>query len=1687
MKRKILLVLSLCLLFINEVKAGNYIPYPVIFVHGFASSDAKAWTNTKNNLKTYYLDRYDYTNINQFFPQFDYESRNNDDITKIAIEDLGNNVGQRSLKTTIDLAISNSFPSNYTGEKKVILVCHSMGGLVTRSLLKKDETGDGTGHSAHYYRDLIDKIIFIGTPHNGSPLASGMYLLTQENIKLVSTSVELISEISYASQIGSQNMVEALTDLKENLDGVIITNGDIITFYKDRADVDAYGNSIKEMVVPSDIESKLKIYGQNASGDYPVMREISSSYPAGNSIASGGKLSQLSSSNTRLILGRVEPTRDLKWYVPFIFEVEDQVQMMKFSDVPAIVSLKGELLDDNHLISGPKVVSRSYNFPDLNNSIDCFESQDNLTDGIVTLASQAGVPSDKAVQIVNFLHTEETDQWKEILKFLDEQPPEIEFVNTADDKTIKEGGYTNAQVIKIKVKEGTENSGISGIDNVVVKRGDTYPELVDNTDRGLEYDYTLGGGVFRLVDGIYYVRATDIAGNIKLSTFTIDTVNPDAAITSPNSNVITTRYITISGTASDNKELHKVDITITKTDTNSEPEYISRLLNGAETNWSIGSYEVSDGNWKIKAKVYDKAGNETSKETTFTVRIDTNTNEDDSGEGNNDPRIRDRDNDGLSDDMERQLGTDPNNFDSDGGGLNDGAEIAQGKDPLDPSDDNAVPFIQITNPTPGQIFTTSTIGVSGNANTHTNIQILKVEVNGQDCDITPATAVEFSKTIEVSEGNNKEIAATYTDQTGNKKTARVYITVDKTPPEVHVYPLLRADDKVVGKIHYTVNYTACQYAKSYERDLWYPIKYGGDWIDTTSGIALSGVNFTTSLGGVGTITEKGVQGCDNKPSEGPHTIMATVRDKAGNISEPKTSNFTVIWKEITMPSTLNGPSCDTPDDNESISKPELIALGPINNNRPIGLIANGVAPFTESLITNITQEPVDYIFLDNLENLDVDKYRLIVIPTGGLMAGNNSGAFKQKLQDYVNNGGTILCFAQQYGYEFGALPTNSEIASSGTRNDTISAYGWMEDQSCQSNSTYINEISPIFNGQSKPNLDCNVDGYFISYPTTTKVLLNRVKNNMACMLEYEIAAAPPRNDHKGRVIVTTLYSDFSYAQNSLSSEEKTLIQNLITYCKDPTTPATQSLKLAQPIVGIGYSVQSPTDVLLNGQDVTFTIKINNTTNEPRTFRVEWDWMHYNRQVMGSYPVPADSEVTIPYTVPNIRGIGGTWQIFVHFYDENNNYVGICSIGGQTYNAGCETKITTEKKEYYPNDTITYNIGITNKTSVIGYSGTIITKILDPNNNKVYETENAYDFNISSYIVNNYSFTLPGASLEGNYIIVSEVKKGTENTEVIGRNSIYFEIPKTKIEIPVELPQVFIPNAINTVRYNITSKEGVKTVNGTIMVSMMNPDNTLIYTETKNFTIAPGGMAPIEFGIPVGNVKFGNYRLEATAYYEGTTAKTINIIPSNATITVNFNKTSYKIRENLGFDVSVFAGGKFQQKDLQVITQITALNYTDEKTKTLNPGEVYTSTHVVNIPGTITAGTYEARVKLVHPPAGGGDSIEKTFNFTVPPANLAIVRSGRDSSSGTQNDTFWQAGQTGNIRVENTGGVDGQWDYVLRLYNYEELPVYEKQGTTISLNPSFATPLEPGSLSALTGQGEQEIFFDLSDQLKSGNS
>ncbi|MBL0048915.1 MAG: PKD domain-containing protein [Bacteroidetes bacterium] len=174
--------------------AEQNIPYPIIFIHGYMS-DNTTWDNLKDSLQDFY--GWSYGGKMDFCLNYDGNlstSEINSDYHDFTDESSNHIINPNCDFYTINFAVNpsgtgpynNSYESNQaaiakqgravqdaishvlqkTGRDKVILVCHSMGGLAAREYLQNSnlfQASDGKKH--------VVKLCSIGTPHGGTNIS----------------------------------------------------------------------------------------------------------------------------------------------------------------------------------------------------------------------------------------------------------------------------------------------------------------------------------------------------------------------------------------------------------------------------------------------------------------------------------------------------------------------------------------------------------------------------------------------------------------------------------------------------------------------------------------------------------------------------------------------------------------------------------------------------------------------------------------------------------------------------------------------------------------------------------------------------------------------------------------------------------------------------------------------------------------------------------------------------------------------------------------------------------------------------------------------------------------------------------------------------------------------------------------------------------------------------------------------------------------------------------------------------------------------------------------------------------------------------------------------------------------------------------------------------------------------------
>lgn len=231
------------------------------------------------------------------------------------------------------------------------------------------------------------------------------------------------------------------------------------------------------------------------------------------------------------------------------------------------------------------------------------------------------------------------------------------------------------------------------------------------------------------------------------------------------------------------------------------------------------------------------------------------------------------------------------------------------------------------------------------------------------------------------------------------------------------------------------------------------------------------------------------------------------------------------------------PGGDHPDDNHSAADAPPIPSGqffalPEGARHParVAILQRGAPSDLWWLLAQLG-EPADFIGADFDPVATAAQYPVLLIPSGGLYGLEGSAAFRARLEEYARRGGTIIAFAQQHGYEYGALPGGA-----------VGGYGWTEDNSCFAASLYLSQWHPILSGIPRATLDAHVDGYFTSVPTGTQVLLSRTANGMPAAILYPYGS--------GYVFATTMYDDWGASHGQSSADARTLLRDLLAWAID---------------------------------------------------------------------------------------------------------------------------------------------------------------------------------------------------------------------------------------------------------------------------------------------------------------------------------------------------------------------------------------------------------------------------------------------------------------------------------------------------------------------------------------------------------
>ncbi|MEW6104383.1 MAG: hypothetical protein AB1630_11320, partial [bacterium] len=576
------------------------------------------------------------------------------------------------------------------------------------------------------------------------------------------------------------------------------------------------------------------------------------------------------------------------------------------------------------------------------------------------------------------------------------------------------------------------------------------------------------------------------------------------------------------------------------------------------------------------------------------------------------------------------------------------------------------------------------------------------------------------------------------------------------------------------------------------------------------------------------------------------------------------------------------PEPDHPDDTLDVSTihPYLKPQGEAD----IAILNKGLYPECGMLLQNLE---IPYAIHRDIP--DLDDHSILIIPSGGLAGKENSRVFKEQLESYANQGGTIICFSQQYGEEFRALPGGLE------------GYGWRQDQSCWTNAAYIENDHPIFASQDNLYLTANIDGYFSEWPGSTTTLLTRTKNRMPSMLMYPFGS--------GTIIATTLFTDYSYARNQTTNQELKLIKDLLLFARYRTTKVYKPNEIANfKLQILNCKLEEADSVLItidNKETQTFTLNIPSgeigtitltLQNQPLGIHtIAYSLYKQEEQIQSSITIDTfavsmglsntqpnpditllltfegekeerlkGTPITFLITLKNntekerevsleqwSHGTGGRYEFFatstilpkssttltyttnkVYFWWQGPKwdfYVHTENIWqglvGTYIEPQVNISLTLEKQTYIQNEEVKTNINL-KPIKPIELADILFT-IKDPNNSIIFSTETSISLKTDTTTL--FSYTLPPIPLSGIYQEEIMVKK---NDGIIAMGNTYFSVPQKQISIHYN--PFTLKAGTNTITFNLKNT-------GIIPTDLINCKLQILNFKLQNekeFTIEP---------------------------------------------------------------------------------------------------------------------------------------------------------------------------------------------------------------------------------------------------------
>jgi hypothetical protein len=455
------------------------------------------------------------------------------------------------------------------------------------------------------------------------------------------------------------------------------------------------------------------------------------------------------------------------------------------------------------------------------------------------------------------------------------------------------------------------------------------------------------------------------------------------------------------------------------------------------------------------------------------------------------------------------------------------------------------------------------------------------------------------------------------------------------------------------------------------------------------------------------------------------------------------------------------------------------------------------------------------------------------------------------------------------------------------------------------------------------------------------------------------------------------------------------------------------------------TVTSETEEYLPGEPATFTFHLFNNSDTDRTFTVTWGLPHHNlgwdRTLQQTIAVPAHGQNSFTYQLPEVRDLDRLRARLLL----DGREVAYVERGFWMVHPRTSFHLTPSRQSYAVNETPALTLTAMNQVSrEYALEGTLVVT----DRQGAEQAAIPVQVTLPARGTAQLDIPLSGPLPYGDYRVRLRL---TAFGGFVGEPGAAFAVPVPRLQAGVTLPASLGQQVPFDLRVENTGVVAAPVTRAT--ATLTDPAGQVVWSGSQDFALAAGATHSASFTADRGaQLSLGEYRLRWEVTAGGQVAASgEKLLPARLETDLRWEQPSYAIRETARATADVRNTGVWRIDDAMDMT-LPAVGFQGQSAFGVSAGESASATFDIPLPDGLAAGSHPATLAVEV-----GRRVERSLPLTIPPSHVTVTHS---------LPAALQAGDTVELALTNTGGVDATASYTAALTDSRGVTVAEATGT-----------------------------------------